>query len=332
MRRASRARAAGSGDGVVVLGEALCDLFTPAPGTLFSEASSFVPHLGGAPANVAVQLARLGVRSALLGAVGNDPLGSRVLADLARERVDTRAVRRVSGYRTGVTLVEVAADGERRFTPLADRRADLAVGTHDVEPAWIGGFAAVHTGTVGLRAPGSRAAHRALAAAARAASRMVSLDVNLRWGMYPSREVLLRHARAAVRRADVVKATREEARALLDAGARAGPLSLARGLLDLGPRLVLLTLDVDGAFLATRLRAVEVPALPVEVVDATGAGDAFHGAALAWLVSRQVTRAGLADLDEEALHMLGAVACRAGSICCTAVGATTAMVRTLEHA
>jgi sugar/nucleoside kinase (ribokinase family) len=74
---------------VVVFGEVLCDLFAPRAGQPLQQAAALIPHLGGAPANVAVQLARLQVPVALLTAVGSDPLGLRLLDELGVEGVDT---------------------------------------------------------------------------------------------------------------------------------------------------------------------------------------------------------------------------------------------------
>ncbi len=307
-----------------MLGEVLCDLFPPKGGVPFVEAASLVPRLGGAPANVAVQVARRGVRAGLISAVGADPLGARLLAELKREGVEVAHVRRRASHRTGVTLVEVDADGERRFYPLVDRRADLTLEAADVVPAYVRSFAAVHTGTVCLRTASSRAACRALVKTARAARRLVSLDVNLRWAMYATRDELLRRARAALADADVVKATRDEALALLAASPRVSNQGLAERLLAAGPRLVLLTLDARGAVVANRGASVSVPAPAVEVVDATGAGDAFLGVALAQLLERGTPPDAL---DADALREVGRAACAAGSACCTALGATTAMPR-----
>lgn len=320
-------------DGVLVLGEVLCDLFPPRPGTSFLCATELLPLLGGAPANVAVQLARLGVRTALVSAVGEDPLGARLIHELTAEGIDTSRVARRRGFRTGVTLVEVDEDGERRFYPLADHRADLSIGPSDIDIKYVKTFEAVHTGTVGLREPAPRAAARKLVDAARAAGRLVSLDVNLRVGMYRSREDLLRRARAAVKRAHVVKATADEARALLGARPSTSAEALGRAffqkLASKQTELLLLTLDKGGAWAVTRERAVLVPAPQVRVVDATGAGDAFVGAALARLVAIGARPGALGDLDEHVLTDVVERGCAAGSAACTAMGATTAMPRAL---
>jgi fructokinase len=315
---------------VLVLGELLCDLFPKRAGVSFLHAADLVPKLGGAPANVAVQLARLGVTTALVSAVGDDPLGARLVLELAVEGVDATRIAVRKGWRTGVTLVEVDADGERRFYSLTDRRADLSLAIRDIDAAFVRGFAAVHTGTVGLRNRAPRAATNKLVDVASAAGMLVSLDVNLRFGMYRSRADLLRRARAAVKRAHVVKATAEELRVLLNARRRTAPTALActffRKLAGPETQLLLLTLDADGALAGTRQRLVLVPAPAVRVIDATGAGDAFVGAALARLVEHGAGK--LASLNDAALEDVLVGACAAGSAACTALGATTAMVRT----
>lgn len=324
MTRSRRARGH-----VVVLGEALIDLFPPAPGVPFAEAATLVPMLGGAPANVAVQVARLGVPVRLVSAVGADPFGARALRLLRVEGVDVRAVCTRADRRTGLTLVELAEDGERRFTPFRERSADLSLAPTDVDARVVRGASLVHTGTVSLRMPTSRAATLSLVAGARRAGALVSLDVNLRWGMFPSRALLLRLARAAVRHADLVKATREEARVLLDLP-RASDDELALRLLARGPRLAMITADAEGALLATAGATVHVAAPQAKVVDATGAGDAFVGAVLATLHGLGVDGVGLGQLDAARLHAIGRAGCAAGAAAVTALGATTAMPRRLH--
>lgn len=318
-------------DGVLVLGEVLCDLFPPRAGVSFSDARALTPLLGGAPANVAVQCARLGVRTAMVSAVGADPLGARLVKELNAEGVDTSRVALRLGWRTGVTLVEVDENGERRFYPLADRRADLSLSERDIDPRQVKQFQIVHTGTVGLREPAPRRAHARLVAAAKKSGALLSLDVNLRPGMYRSRDDMLRRARSAIRQAHIVKATADEARALLGATGMQPAAIADKMFAKLAGRdtgLFMLTLDAGGAYLATRTARASVAAPEVRVIDATGAGDAFVGAALAWLCTRvKADSLALASLDAAELTSLGVRACAAGSAACTALGATSAMMR-----
>jgi len=327
---------------VVVLGEVLCDVFSSGRGVSLADTSTFVPRLGGAPANVAVQLARLGVDVALISAVGRDPIGARLLRALRDERIDTAHVAVLPGRRTGMTLVEVDRDGERRFYPFRENSADLGLAVRDVSAPLVRRASVLHTGTVSLRSASARAATIRAVSIARRAGALVSLDVNLRWGMFPSRAQLLSLARAAADRADLIKATRDEALALLDLPERAKDDALVDALLARRhARAVFLTLDARGAILATHARRVHVPAPRVRVVDATGAGDAFIGAAIAHFLestpaasvgarSRRAPpdlRRALDTLDDDALYDIGRSACAAGSATVTRVGATSGMPR-----
>lgn len=316
---------------VVVCGEVLCDLFSPRAGVPIAEAAHLIPRLGGAPANVAVQLARLGIGAALITGVGADPFGERVRRILATEGVDLRAVRTVPGRRTGATLVEVDADGERRFFGFREASADLAMSVADVDRPdvhrLLRGAAIVHSGTVSLRTDCARDATRFLQQTGRERGALISVDVNLRPGMYPDRALMLERAHGAVAAADVVKATREEAALLLGRRASSRLGRLAEGLLARGPRLVMLTDGDRPMLVATAHRVVERPALSVRVVDATGAGDAFCGAALAALIDAGVTAAQLSALDDDALAHIIEAGRYAGAAAVTRIGATTAMVR-----
>jgi fructokinase len=316
---------------VVVCGEVLCDLFAPRPGVPLATATHLVPRLGGAPANVAVQLARLGVPAALVTGVGQDPFGARVVAGLAREGVDVSLIRTIPGRRTGATLVEVDGDGERRFFGFREQSADLALTIADVDRPpvrrAIGGAAVVHSGTVSLRTDNARDATERLQAMGRARGALISVDANLRPGMYPDRALMLARASAAVAGADVVKATREEAALLLGRRPRTRLVALADGLLARGPRLIMLTDGAQPLLVATATRRIQLDAIPTRVVDATGAGDAFCGAALASLVDAGVGPSDLATLDDALLTRLADAARRAGAAAVTAMGATTAMRR-----
>jgi len=319
----------------VVCGEVLCDLFAPRAGIPLADATRLIPRLGGAPANVAVQLARLGLGVALVTGVGPDPFGERVQRALAEEGVDLRAVRTITGRRTGATLVEVDADGERRFFGFREASADLALAVADVDRPDVRGLLRrvdiVHSGTVSLRTDNARDATRFLQQTGRQHGAMISVDVNLRPGMYPDRALMLERADGAVGAADILKATREEAALVLGRRASTRLATLAEGLLARGPLLVMLTDGDQPMLVATRHHVIERPALTVRVVDATGAGDAFCGAALAALLAAGVTARTLGDVDAAILGRVIDAGRRAGAAAVTRMGATTAMIRRLPR-
>ncbi len=313
---------------MLVFGEVLCDLFSPRLGVAIADAEQLLPLLGGAPANVAVQLARLGRRVALFSGVGPDPFGAKVRAILASEGVITDAIVEVAGRRTGATLVEVDADGERRFFGFREASADLALGPSDVErPAarrHLRAAAAVHCGS-----DSARAATLAVMAAATAMGALKSVDVNLRPGMYPDQATMLARAAEIVGVANMVKATVDEAAMLVKTRARGERRlrALADGILARGPALVLLTDGAGTMAACTTTTTAFMAALRVRAVDATGAGDAFVGAVLARLVSDGVGGADVGALDGRALEALLRDGRRAGAAAVRAVGATTSMMR-----
>ena len=316
---------------VVVFGEVLCDLFSPTAGQPLKDAPIFVPHLGGAPANVAVQLARLGATVSIITAVGADPLGERLRAGLEHEGVDVSALQVRSDRRTGATLVEVDDDGERRFFGFREQCADLAISVADIDRPLVQGLLAdaaiVHSGTVSLVSDNSRAATIHLQDAGRRRGALLSLDVNLRPGMYPSNAMLIERALAAVERADVVKATVDEVALLSSLPSTSTPREFADALLSRGPRLVWLTDGERPLHLATLSTLVTLEPVHVRTVDATGAGDAFMGACLATLLELNPRREALGDLDKSALTRIGDAGRRAGAAAVGAIGATTAMLR-----
>ncbi len=305
----------------VVIGEVLCDLYSAIAGVPLEHAESLAAHLGGAPANVAVQLALQGLSVELISAIGPDPTGKRILHMLSAHGVGTGHIEQLPGYRTGLTFIEVDPSGQRTFFPRRERSADVLLRAENLPEALIANACVLHHGTVTMRQQPALDATRRAVAIANEAGALVSVDINLRYKMYSDRETLFERAREAIAAANVVKAAREEAVALVGDGSAS---DLCQRLLELGSDLVMLT-DGDQPFhLATRERTIELHPPVVAVVDTTGAGDAFAGAALARLCSWQVKPSALQRLSAEQLAELGRDAAEAGARATTALGAVGA--------
>lgn len=291
---------------VVCFGELLAD-FLPDRRGPFRDAETFHVQLGGAPANVAVGLARLGVRAGFVGVIGDDELGRLLERRLSAEGVEV-ALRFTREAATGVSFVALDEHGDRSFFAPTARSADKELDERDVlriPPAtWL------HCGSSAHLAPPSQAALRA----AVRLGRRVSFDPNVRPHLWDD----LRGVRALC--ADIfphctlVKLSEDELEPCLGVRTPEAALDALREV-----ELVCVTLGERGVLARRRGReALQVPAPRVEVVDTTGAGDGF----LAGLLSKDPL-----DGDLEAALRF---ACAVGSRVCTRLGAVAGLPRREE--
>lgn len=231
-------------------------------------------RVGGAAANVAVGLARLGVRAELLGVVGRDALGDRALGDLEGEGVDVRHVARVDG-RTPLVVVAAGARGEPTFAP-------YRVGTADarLEPLHARSAAGASVGVLATTTlPGDRGLDAALAFvdAVRKDKGLVVVDLNVRPGLGDA-DALRAAAAKLVAGAHVVKASESDLLALAGKRGVSWLEANARG------AVWLLTRAEAGAAAVGPFGSVSAPTRRVRVVDASGAGDAFVAGVVATLL------------------------------------------------
>jgi sugar/nucleoside kinase (ribokinase family) len=245
------------------MGEALWDLLAP-PGVGFAEAPSLRLQPGGAAVNVALALAKEQFQVGLAAAVGDDALGRALAARVAAGGVDTSTVRRVP-ERTGLVFVERAEQGRCvvAYRPPEGPRLEL-------QP----GFAARALLLTGLLPEKEHAAgFRAAARAARRAGALVVLDVNARPRPWAGRDP--RPALAAIRDADVVKASRDD---LAVMGLRK-PDDVRRYMRR--DAALVVTAGADPARAFGGFGEISVAAEPAAAGDAMGAGDAFMAGLIA---------------------------------------------------
>jgi sugar/nucleoside kinase (ribokinase family) len=262
-RAPARARAAELD--VVGIGQSSLDrvCLLEAPPPLGGKASLLGSHElpGGQIATAMLACARLGLRAAYVGTVGDDAAAEAVLAPLARAGVDLRGVQRVAGAPTrSATVLVDARSGERTILGYRDPR--LALSPEDLEPGLIEGAACLHLDAVDPEASGFAAdvAHRA--------GVPVVLDAD---SSGPGLEKLLA-------KIDFPIVSRGLAEAMGGQGGLRGALS---ELCALGARVAVVTLGEYGALARHGERVIESPAFRVDARDTTGAGDVFH-AAFVW--------------------------------------------------
>jgi fructokinase len=257
---------------VICFGEALIDFVSTEAGVSLVEAPGFLKAPGGAPANVAVGLARLGVSTGFMGKVGNDPFGQFLLKVLQQEGVEVSSVRISSSARTALAFVSLQKDGERDFMFYRHPSADMLFTPEDVDEALLRSAKIFHFGSISLIGEPSRSAtHRALDIA-RGEGMLISYDPNLRFNLWPEAESAKLHILEVWEHADVIKISQEELIFLSDVS---NPEKGGRGLWHEDLRLLVITQGRDGCTYLTADHSGYLNGFHVETVDTTGAGDAF---------------------------------------------------------
>ncbi|MES3160069.1 MAG: carbohydrate kinase [Halorubrum sp.] len=285
---------------LLVTGETLVDFIADGQGSL-RDTETFHRRAGGAPANVAVGLARLGRPPLFWTRVAEDPFGDHLVEVLAENGVRPELIERDPDAATALAFVSLDPDAERAFSFHRNGTADTRLQPGAVDDATLEGVGWVHAGGVTLTAEPSRSATLDLMDRARDAGAVVSFDPNARPELFDGEETLSAYRRA-FDLADVIKATAadlvpgvldgpvaESAAAGVDATAT-GSTALARAITEQGPHTALVTRGADGAVAHATPAApwnqtagsltVEHPGYPVEPVDTTGAGDAFVAGAI----------------------------------------------------
>lgn len=290
------------------LGDAVVDL-------LPDEAGRLLQCPGGAPANVAVGIARLQGNSAFIGRVGDDPFGNFLRRTLADERVDIAFMQRDPAQRTSTVVVSLDEQGERAFTFMVRPSADLFMTIEDLPPFSSGEW--LHCCSIALAQEPSRSATFAAMVQVRAAGGWVSFDPNIRHDLWPDEDHLRTVLSRALTLADVVKLSEEEAVFI------SGCADLATGMQALAVRyqipLLLVTRGRAGVLAWHQGILTHHAGTPVNSVDTTGAGDAFV-AGLLWRLAQYGLPTAPAQL---AGHLHVAQAC--GALATTAKGAMTAL-------
>jgi len=285
---------------VVTFGECLASFVATDPGP-FAEITSFRRYVAGSEANVAVGLARLGHRVAYVGCVGDDGFGTAIVRKLRGEGVDVRGLRTVERSSTGVMFRERRSAGPSEVVYHRAGSAGSTFGPADVaravETGLFGSARRLHcSGITPALSTSARAGTVAAFDAAEAAGLAISLDLNLRRRLWSDEEAAA-VLRELVPRCEVVFGSLDEGAIVAGLPADADALAVARALAGLGARQVVLKLGADGAAaLGADGQWTVAGALPVVVVDAVGAGDAFCAGYLA---------ATLEGLDERAALALG---------------------------
>lgn len=301
---------------ITALGECLID-FTP-----YGTASErlFQKNAGGAPANLLAMAAKLGSKTAFIGKVGQDSFGDFLVNSLKAADIDTRGLLRDKKIPTTLAFVHLDSRGERSFSFYRHPGADIMLSEQELPEGLLHGCRIFHFSGVALTDEPCRSAALSGAKRAQTAGALVSFDPNYRPLLWQSKEQARQTLFAALECADIVKVSQEE---LLLLSGCDDPADGAKILLAAGPKAILISCGEQGAFYADSRFVQSAPALTVQAVDTTGAGDAFFGAILHRLAL--ILPILPWEMDQKSWRELLIFGCTAGSLTATRPGAIPAL-------
>ena len=200
---------------LLTIGRSSIDLYSADIGAPFEQISAFSAFVGGCPTNISVGARRLGLRTALLTAVGDDQVGNFILTFLQTEGVDTSYIPRKAGHRSSAVLLGIEPPDRFPLTFYRDNCADIELTIDDVLAAPITQVKALLITGTGLSREPSRSATLFAAELARAAGVTVVLDIDFRPDQWHDPRAFGVNLRAAMRLTDVVIGTDDEINAAM---------------------------------------------------------------------------------------------------------------------
>lgn len=296
---------------ILCVGEMLID-FTPVEGM----ADTYTANPGGAPANVAVSLARNGIKTGFLGKLGNDDFGRFLQNTLKAEGVEMLIKDLTDEAITTMAFVTFDENRERSFTFARKPGADMLLNEADVEKIDFKNWNVVHAGSVSQSESPSREAVLLAMKKAKEAGAIVSFDINYRdkiWGVKECAEQVDK----VLEYVDLLKISEEE---LIFVGCEENiPAFMKKNNIA----VVVLTKGGDGATIYYGKEKAQVNAIKAKVVDTTGAGDAYWGGFLSELMRQDVNCT--SDITMEKLLKAGKFGAVSGSLCVEKQGGIPAL-------
>ena len=287
---------------ILTIGDLLIDMISEQYDE-HAENDTYNRHFGGSPSNIAMNAQRLGIRPLVASAVGRDGLGQFLLNHLRRAGIDTRCIQQVD-YATSMVVV---TKSKSTPIPIFYRSADYHLQYTDSLEQALSEAKIVHFSCWPISRTPVRATIEHVIDKAREQGALLCFDPNYHPMIWQEGEDGAAYVKSMIGRVDIVKPSEDDAERLF------GPDTHERQLdkfLQLGAKLVMMTLGAQGALVSNGRETVRFDALPTEVVDTTGAGDAFWSGFYAGIVKgctlTEAMRVGLA-VSAYKLQYTGAV-------------------------
>jgi len=276
------------------MGRSSIDLYSNDIGSPFADITSFAAYVGGSPTNVSVGGRRLGLKTALLTGLGEDPVGEFILKFLEKEGVETRFIPRKPGRRSSAVVLGIEPPDSFPLVYYRDNCADIALTIDDVLEAPLASSKVFQFAGTNLSLEPSRSATLFAAELAHQAGTKVVLDIDFRPDQWHDPRAFGVVVRSAVRLADIVIGTEDEINAAMltdvshmeytdsvsDTQVRGDVDRAIRTMLTMGPEALLQKKGRSGVRVHLvdqrgKIEQIDAPGYPVEVANILGAGDAF---------------------------------------------------------
>jgi 5-dehydro-2-deoxygluconokinase len=277
------------------MGRSSIDLYSNDVGAPFVDITSFAAYVGGSPTNISVGAHRLGLKTALLTGLGQDPVGDFILHFLQNEGVETRFSPRKPGHRTSAVVLGIEPPDKFPLVYYRDNCADIELTIDDVLAAPVADSHVFQFAGTNLCKEPSRSATMFGAELAKQVGTEVVLDVDFRPDQWHDPRAFGVAVRSALRLVDIVIGTEDEINAamLTDVGQMSlthsqisdtkvsGDIDTAiKALLSLGPKALLQKRGSEGVRVHLKeadgsVTQIDAPGYPVEIYNILGAGDAF---------------------------------------------------------
>lgn len=300
------------------IGEVLIDFIPLQKGIALKEVASFERTPGGAPANVAAAVAKLGGSSHIISKVGEDAFGDFLIDQLAAAGVKTDKILKTKEANTALAFVSLREDGERDFSFYRNPSADLLFSENEIEDDWFVEGDILHFCSVDLIESPMKYAHRKAIKQAQTKGCLLSFDPNVRLPLWDCPETCRKTILEFLPEADLVKISDEELffiTGIENEGEAIASLFIGR------VKVVICTKGAKGSVLYVGDSFYAADGFSVRVQDTTGAGDAFIGAFLHLLLKSDVRPSLLEEFCKEQHDELLSFANACGALTTTGKGA-----------
>lgn len=293
---------------VLCPGEALIDFVSNEHGKALKDTGGFIRKAGGAPANVAAAISKLGADAYFCGTVGDDFFGEFLEETFKKNNINTEMMLKLKDKSTTLAFVSLKEDGDRDFKFMRNADSEL---TFDEIKNNLDQFDLFHFGSATAFLEGKlKDTYYKLKDYALKNNKIITFDANYRDALFgDNKETFVKCCKDFIKDSKIVKLSEEEASLISGIG---NIEEAAKFIISLGCENLIITLGKEGALLTTKEKQILIPTQEVKMVDATGAGDAFIGAVIAQVLNN--TKKSIEDIIKTANLVGGITTTRIGAL------------------